>query len=110
MLGLARNGITNFGMDFLREAFCENSNSALKELDLSNNLLGHQGSEKLALYLGHKNCDLQKLNVSECGINGKGAISLFKGLKKCYTLQELKATKSDFSAKLVRRSVNIGLS
>jgi hypothetical protein len=55
VLGLARNGITNFGIDFLREALCDNSGSAikednsgsalkedksgsaLKELDLSNN-------------------------------------------------------------------------
>jgi hypothetical protein len=41
VLNLARNGITNFGIDFLREGLIENEKSALKELDLSQNIIGH---------------------------------------------------------------------
>ena len=106
MLNLARNGITNFGIDFLREALIENEASALKELDISQNAIGHKGVENLAGYLGDKRCDLNKLNVSECDINGKGALHLLTGLKKCATLHEIKAYKSDFGARYVRRVVN----
>jgi hypothetical protein len=66
--------------------------------------------ENLSNYLGHPRCDLEKLNVSECDINGKGALSLLIGLKKCATLHEIKAYKSDMSARYVRRVVNQGLS
>ena len=74
VLSLARNGITNFGIDFLREGLIENEASALKELDISQNAIGHKGLENLQNYLGDKRCDLRKLNVSECDINGKGAL------------------------------------
>jgi Ran GTPase-activating protein (RanGAP) involved in mRNA processing and transport len=107
---LARNGITNFGIDFLREALCENPNSALMELDISQNQIGQQGCENLSLYLGHRACDLMKLNISECGIQGRGAMHIINGLKLCQTLHEIKAYKSNFGAILVRRSINQGLS
>lgn len=48
--------------------------------------------------------------MSECEINGKGALHLLTGLKKCPTLFEIKAYKSDFSMRYVRRVVDQGLS
>jgi hypothetical protein len=69
-------------------------------------LIGHTGASKLAQYLSHNNCNLKKLNIAECKISGKGALTLFESLKKAYTLEQLRADKCDFGSKSIRKLVS----
>ena len=88
-------------MDFLREALTSNNKTALVDLDISQNNLGYAGIHHLGLFLSNENCKIKNLAMINCGVQGKTSLTLFLGLKKCYTLESIKLAKSNFSLRQV---------
>jgi Ran GTPase-activating protein (RanGAP) involved in mRNA processing and transport len=64
------------------------TNNTLKELYLSENRLGNEGTEILSDGLVH-NCSIQKLDLRSNGIELGGSIALSSFVKKCKTLTSL---------------------
>ena len=63
---LSCNNVTHYGVDFLTEALLANPNTAVYDLDLSENPLNYSGVKSLSKYLQHPSCKVSKLNVEEC--------------------------------------------
>ncbi|XP_076842216.1 ribonuclease inhibitor-like isoform X2 [Brachyhypopomus gauderio] len=58
------------------------SNSRLRELDLSQNILWNSGVKKLCSGLESSDCKLEKLSLSNCSIREEGCAALCSALKK----------------------------
>jgi Ran GTPase-activating protein (RanGAP) involved in mRNA processing and transport len=69
----------------------------LKELDLSFNSIGNQGIEILATYMKCDYNTLVKLDVSNCKILTKGAITFLLAMGQQHTLQELNLSNNDIN-------------
>jgi hypothetical protein len=67
----------------------------LKHLDLSSNPIGNAGIENLSTFIKSKFTTLVKLNVSDCKIKTKGAVTLFLAISRQTFLQELDLSKND---------------
>ena len=69
----------------------------LKELDLSFNPIGNQGIEILATYIKCDYNTLVKLDVSNCKIVTKGAVTFFLAMGQQHTIQELNLSNNDIN-------------
>jgi len=69
--------------------------SGVKHLDLSVNPLGNAGIEGLATFIKSKFTTIVKLNVSDCKIRTKGAVTLFLAIARQTFLKELDLSKND---------------
>jgi len=67
----------------------------LKHLDLSLNPIGNAGIEILSTFIKSKITTLIKLNVSDCKIKTKGAVTLFLAISRQTFLEELDLSKND---------------
>ena len=109
VLNLAQNGISSFGIDFMQEALIQNEENNLVELNISNNKFGILGVSYLKRYLTHDNCKLTSLEVSSCGISGKGALNFFLALKYCYKLESVNMSFNNLSDTNVRNQMSRAL-
>nr|XP_021325099.1 uncharacterized protein si:ch211-11p18.6 isoform X4 [Danio rerio] len=94
ILTLNNNRITAEGCAALTSAFNLNP-SHLIELNLSGNKLGDSGVEKICPLLKNTQCRLEKLNLSDCSITGKGYETLISALKSNSHLIELDLRGND---------------
>lgn len=63
---------------------------ALKEFNISKNTIRNKGATALVeTLLEDKNCNIQHLNLSTCGLKIKAMQRIFKALRRNYTLKEL---------------------
>lgn len=69
--------------------------NGLKHLDLSLNPIGNAGIEILSTFIKSRFNTLLKLNVSDCKIKTKGAVTLFLAIARQTFLQELDLSKND---------------
>jgi hypothetical protein len=69
--------------------------NGVKHLDLSVNPLGNAGIEGLATFIKSKFSTLVKLNVSDCKIKTKGAVTLFLAIARQTFLEELDLSKNE---------------
>ena len=76
------------GVTFKRDDFTQSEETALQQLDVSNNSIGDRGATVLAEML-KKNSTLQQLDVSRNSIHSGGATALAEMLKENRTLQQL---------------------
>ncbi|XP_052445004.1 uncharacterized protein LOC127986809 isoform X1 [Carassius gibelio] len=80
IIQMNKNSITEEGCAALTSAFNSNP-SNLTELDLSGNKLGNTGIQKICLLLENPQCKLEKLKLSDCGINGENYKTLISVLR-----------------------------
>ena len=71
-------------------------------------MIGHSGADKLAQYLSHDNCNLKRLNIAECKLTGRGALSLLSSLKRA-ALEVLRADRCNFGGYQISNIVNQAL-
>ena len=104
-LNLAKNDLTGNCFKFLAPALQSDFDlgapdkrlSGLLDLDLSNNNLSDSGLRKLCLFLGDRQNQLQRLNVSNCRISPAAANDLFDKIgRRCATLKQLNIRKNKF--------------
>lgn len=69
--------------------------NGLRRLDLSVNPLGNAGIEALSTFIKSKFNTIVKLNVSDCKIKTKGAVTLFLAIARQTALEELDLSKND---------------
>eukprot|EP00347_Sterkiella_histriomuscorum_P017960 403347321 len=95
-LNLGSNEITSYGMERLKDALLT---TVLNELDLTGNPLGNQGIDYLGQYMSHADCNLVRLNISECRFQSPGSILLFQAVRKCSSLKHLILDKNDLKSR-----------
>lgn len=87
------------GFDEARKELAEPiPEDGLKHLDISLNPIGNAGIEVLSTFIKSMFTTLIKLNVSECKIKTKGAVTLFVAISRQTFLQELNLSKNDIGA------------
>ncbi|XP_072240220.1 NACHT, LRR and PYD domains-containing protein 14-like [Leuresthes tenuis] len=89
-------GLTALSCGFIGEAL-KSESSTLAELNLSNNRLKDAGFQLICEGM-YAWCSLERLNVSRCGITGKGCIYLAKVLCSVSQLYSGLMQKSDWQA------------
>ncbi|KAK7165692.1 hypothetical protein R3I93_005690 [Phoxinus phoxinus] len=84
--------ITDEGCAALTSAL--RSNSPLRELDLSGNIIGDKGLTLLSDGLKDPHCKLEKLTLCECKITDEGCAALASALRSNSLLRELDLTEN----------------
>ncbi|XP_048052028.1 NACHT, LRR and PYD domains-containing protein 12-like isoform X2 [Megalobrama amblycephala] len=91
-LTLCRCNITDEGCAVLASAL--RSNSHLRELDLSNNIIGGEGLMLLSDGLKDPHCKLEKLKLDQCNITAEGCAALASAMRSNSHLRELNLSEN----------------